>query len=516
MNTNIPRPLVLIILDGWGYRESAEHNAIAAANKPNWDKWWQSYPHTVISGSGKCVGLPDGQMGNSEVGHLNMGAGRIVYQDFTRIDTAIENGDFFQNPVFIETLTQLKQQSKALHLMGLLSPGGVHSHERHLHAALKLAADMGIKQVYLHPFLDGRDTPPRSALASLESLEQVCQQLNCGQIVSVIGRYYAMDRDQRFERVQTAYDLLTTGKAAFTANSAKQALLAAYERGESDEFVQATSIHQDHSPVAKINDGDAIIFMNFRSDRARELTQAFIETDFTGFKRTAWPRLSQYVCLTQYDKRFDAAVAFPPINLNNIFSEYISQHGLKQLRIAETEKYAHVTFFFNGGIEKPYPGEDRILIPSPKVATYDLQPAMSAVELTDKLISEIKSNKYDVIICNFANPDMVGHSGNFAATVEAIETIDACLGKTLAALQEIGGEAIITADHGNAECMFDTITNQAHTAHTSDPVPFLYIGRKANMLNINGKLSDVAPTLLYLLKLPQPTEMKGKILLELV
>lgn len=513
MKNNRPRPLTLIILDGWGYREEKEANAIAAALKPHWDHFWQTSPHTLVSGSGHCVGLPEGQMGNSEVGHLNMGAGRVVHQDLTRIDCAIEEGDFFTNTTLVDAFNLAISSQKAVHVMGLLSPGGVHSHENHLHALIKLAAQLKVPALYLHPFLDGRDTPPRSAAASLAALEKTCEQSHCGQIISLIGRYYAMDRDKRWERIQKAYDLLAHGKADYQASSAKAALELAYARGETDEFVQATTIQKEGIAPIQIQEGDIVIFMNFRADRAREITQAFIDPHFHKGKG---PTLGRFVCLSEYDARFNLPVAYPPESLSNILGEYLSQLGLAQLRIAETEKYAHVTFFFNGGVEEPYPGEDRILIPSPAVATYDLQPEMSAPELTARLIQEIKNQQYDVIICNFANPDMVGHTGNFEATIKAIETIDGCLGSIIDALKSVGGEALITADHGNAEQMYDSSTNQPHTAHTSDPVPLIYIGRAAQMVEKGGKLSDIAPTLLYLMGLSQPEEMTGHSLLKLV
>lgn len=516
MNIHSHRPLILIILDGWGQRDATDSNAIYAANKPNWNHIWENNTHTLISGSGKCVGLPDGQMGNSEVGHLNMGAGRIVYQDLTRIDLAIHNGEFFKNDVLVDAFTQTKKTGKAVHVLGLLSPGGVHSHEKHIHAIVDLAARLNHSSLFIHAFLDGRDTPPRSAAASLEALENHCRQLHTGQIVSLIGRYYAMDRDKRWDRIHLAYDLLVNGKAEYTASHAKQGLELAYHRGENDEFVKPTTIHPVNQTPITIEEGDIVIFMNFRADRARELTEALIDPDFHGFKRENWPKLGEFICLSEYDARFPTQIAYPPLPLENIFAEYISNLSLKQLRIAETEKYAHVTFFFNGGIEPPYPGEDRILIPSPPVATYDLQPEMSAFELTDRLLNEIKGKQYDVIICNFANPDMVGHTGNFAATVKAIETIDQCLGKIIKVAKAVGGEVIITADHGNAEQMFNNETNQAHTAHTSDPVPFIYIGRKAKIANNFGKLSDIAPTMLYLMGLPKPKEMTGKTLVELI
>lgn len=517
MKNAAPHTLALIILDGWGYREDTEMNAIASAHKPNWDKLWDQYPHTLISGSGRCVGLPEGQMGNSEVGHLNMGAGRIVYQELTRIDLAVSNGEFFKNQRLVEAISLAKQSGKPLHIMGLLSQGGVHSHESHFHAVIELAAKLKTENVYIHAFLDGRDTPPRSAMASLEALDTHCQRLQCGQIASLTGRYYAMDRDKRWDRVHKAYDLLVDGKAQYTATSARLGLELAYARGETDEFVHPTTLHANDAAPITINDDDVILFMNFRSDRAREITQSLIDPDFHEFKRDKWPRIGMFVCLTEYDSRFSCPVAFPPVPLKNILSEHVSKLGLKQLRIAETEKYAHVTFFFNGGIEQPYPFEERILIPSPKVATYDLHPEMSAPELTEKLVNEIKSQQFNLIVCNFANPDMVGHTGNFEATVKAIEAVDTCLGKISEALQETGGELIITADHGNAEKMFDYKHNQPHTAHTSDPVPFLYMGRKASIANTHsGKLSDIAPTILYLLGLSQPEEMTGSSLVTLL
>jgi 2,3-bisphosphoglycerate-independent phosphoglycerate mutase len=504
-----PRPFVLIILDGWGYREEKDANAIAAAIKPQWDSLWENYPHVTISGSGKCVGLPDGQMGNSEVGHLNMGAGRVVHQDFTRIDHAIATGEFATNTVLTKTLSEVKQQNKALHIFGLLSPGGVHSHENQIMALVKLAAQHQLTKVYVHAFLDGRDTPPRSASASITELTRLCAKENCGTIASLIGRYYAMDRDKRWDRIQTAYDLLTTGISEYNADDALIGLQMAYERGENDEFVKPTSIHGPHQKPVRIMDGDTIIFMNFRADRARELTQAFIDDNFTGFKRGARPQLNKFVTLTEYDQTFNLPVVFAPERLTNILGDYLSRLGLHQLRIAETEKYAHVTFFFNGGEEKPNLNEDRILIPSPRVATYDLHPEMSAPELTDKLVQAIHSGIYDVIICNYANPDMVGHSGNFAATIKAIETIDACLTKVTRALSMAGGEALITSDHGNAELMFDKNTGQPHTAHTNEQVPVVYYGRPAQPAKTNGILSDIAPTLLYLMGIPIPPEMTG-------
>lgn len=489
--------LLLVILDGFGYRPTEKHNAIAHAKKPTWDYLWKHYPHCFIDGSGHAVGLPDRQMGNSEVGHLNIGAGRVVYQEFTRIDKAIETGEFAENAVFNGEFERIKKNNAALHIMGLLSPGGVHSHENQILAMIKLAQKNNISKIYFHAFLDGRDTPPKSALASLQKLEK---QTGI-KIASIMGRYYAMDRDKRFERTEAAFNLLTNNTAEFSANSAEDALNMAYERGETDEFVKPTLINH-----TKINPEDSLIFMNFRSDRARQLTKLFLDHGY-----------SHFVSLTLYADTLNTKVAFPPQTLRNTLPEYLSHLGLKQLHIAETEKYAHVTFFFNGGIEEPYPGEDRILIPSPNVATYDLKPEMSAPEVTDKLVDAILSKKYDFLVCNFANPDMVGHTGNFDATVKAIEYIDQCLAKLYEAIKKTNGEMLITADHGNAECMFDENTQQPHTAHTSDPVPFLYINRadrSGKMIREDGVLSDIAPTILYLMGLSEPKEMTGKILIQ--
>ncbi len=512
--THRPRPLALIILDGWGYRAERDANAIAQAKKPFWDTLWQHYPHSLISGSGHCVGLPDGQMGNSEVGHLNMGAGRVIQQDLTRIDTAIADKTFFANPVLTVAIDQAVSSNKAIHIMGLLSPGGVHSHENHIYALIELAAKHQAKQVYVHAFLDGRDTPPKSAESSLKALEEQFKKYPCGNIASIIGRYYAMDRDKRWERIAKTYDLLTEGQAEYHAETALDALQLAYARNETDEFVKASSIHANDEMPITINDGDTVIFMNFRADRAREITQALIDPNFKGFQRQTWPKVN-FVSLAEYDKTFPVPIAFSPESLQNMLGEYLSKQDFKQLRIAETEKYAHVTFFFNGGVEEPYPNEDRVLISSPKVATYDLQPEMSAPEITDQFVHAIQSERYDVIICNFANPDMLGHTGNMPATIKAIETIDTCLEKIIKALQSVGGEAIITADHGNAEYMFDQKTKQPHTAHTSELVPFIYIGRPATIAKKQGILSDIAPTMLYLMGLPKPKEMTGEALITL-
>ncbi len=503
-----PRPVVLIVLDGWGYSESVQHNAIAAANKPVWDKLWHDYPHTLIRTSGAAVGLPADQMGNSEVGHLNLGAGRVVYQELTRISRAIKTGSFFSNRTLTDAVDLAADHGKAVHVLGLLSPGGVHSHEEHIHAMMELAVQRGATKLYLHAFLDGRDTPPRSAAASIESMEDQFTRLKVGRFASIIGRYYAMDRDHRWPRVQAAYDLITRGKADYTAPDAISALEMAYERDEGDEFVKGTAIvPPGHEPVT-IEDGDVVVFMNFRSDRARQITRPFIEADFDGFVRAVYPKLGCFVSLTEYKSDFDLQVAYPAERLKNVFGEYISKHGLRQLRLAETEKYAHVTFFFNGGVETPYEGEDRILVKSPMVPTYDLQPEMSAPEVTDKLVEAISSGNYDVIICNYANPDMVGHTGKFAAAVQAIEAIDAALGRVVAAVQQSNGEMLITADHGNAELMLNNETGQIHTAHTTNLVPLLYVGRPAQMTE-NGSLSDIAPSMLYLMNMEIPPEMTG-------
>ena len=498
------KPVLLIILDGFGYREDTDHNAIALAHKPNYDRLWDEYPHTLINASEMSVGLPHEQMGNSEVGHLNIGAGRVVQQELTRVDVGIQDGNFFSNPAFMQAVAAARKNNSAFHIIGLLSPGGVHSHEDHLHAMLDLAARNGVKKIYLHALLDGRDTPPRSAEHSLQRLQDKCAALGAGRIATVIGRFFAMDRDNRWERVQAAYDLMTQGKAPFSAPTALDALKQAYARDENDEFVQATVI----GDITGMQNGDVAVFMNFRADRARELTRALTEDGFDGFKRECYPRLASFVTLSSYGEDFHLPCAYTPSAIHNGFGEYISNLGLKQLRIAETEKYAHVTYFLNGGKEHPYPGEDRILVPSPKVRTYDLKPEMSAFEVTDKLEEAIRSEKYQSIICNYANGDMVGHSGNLAAAIKAIEALDICIGRVVATMQACGGEVLITADHGNAEQMLDRGTHQAHTAHTLNKVPFIYVGRKAQ-LAATGALQDIAPTMLQLMGLPQPEEMTG-------
>ena len=508
-----PHPILLLILDGFGHSEETEYNAITAANTPNYNKLWQKNPHLLISGSGNCVGLPEGQMGNSEVGHLTVGAGRTLYQDLTRIQKAIDDGEFAKNLALVNACQKAKSSGHALHILGLLSDGGVHSDEQQIHAMIKLAAEQGVKQIFLHAFLDGRDTPPQSALTSITKTQNLFSQLGVGQIASLIGRFYAMDRDKRWDRVQSAYELLVNGKAAFTAESAIAGLNAAYARGETDEFVQATLIKTPDQTIQTIQDNDVVIFMNFRADRARELSHALLDETFQHFPRARKLKLAEFVTLTQYAKSLPATIAFAPIPLKNILGEYLSSHGYQQLRIAETEKYAHVTFFFNGGIEQPFANEERILIPSPKVATYDLKPEMSAFEITEQLVKALKEKKFDFILCNMANPDMVGHTGNFAATVKAIEVIDECLGKIIQALEETNSELILTADHGNAEMMFDKTTQQPHTAHTCELVPFIYHGRHATTTQTNGSLQDIAPTILYLFNLEIPKEMTGNVLL---
>ena len=506
--TQHKKPLVLMILDGWGYREDTQSNAILAANTPVLDELWATRPHTLISASGLDVGLPDGQMGNSEVGHVNLGAGRVVYQDFTRITKAINDGEFAHNPTLVENIDKAVNADKAVHLMGLLSPGGVHSHEDHIVAAIELAAARGAKEVYFHAFLDGRDTPPRSAKTSIERIEALFSKLNCGRLASIIGRYYAMDRDNRWNRVEQAYDLMVSGIAQHSYENGVDALAAAYERDENDEFVAATTIAAHGQDAVQINDGDTVIFLNFRADRAREMTRAFVDKDFDGFAKKKAPALSGFVMLTEYAADIDAPAAFATVPLTNVLGEWFEKHHKTQLRISETEKYAHVTFFFSGGREDEFEGETRELIPSPQVATYDLQPEMNSEMLTDKLVEAIKSGKYDAIICNYPNGDMVGHSGVFEAAVKACEAVDHCIGRVVAALEEFGGEALITADHGNAEQMANLKTGQAHTAHTSEPVHFIYVGRDATPSE--GKaLSDVAPTMLHLMGMEQPSEMTG-------
>ncbi len=515
-NNTKPKPVILLILDGFGHSDAIENNAIAQANTPNLDAIKAQFPHTLINASEHYVGLPDGQMGNSEVGHLNIGAGRIVFQDFERINNSISSGEFFKHTELVKALQNLKANNKALHIYGLLSDGGVHSHISHILTMLEMAAQQGLQRIYLHAFLDGRDTPPISAVPYLAAVEDKIKALGVGKIVSVSGRFYSMDRDKRWERVLPAYNMLVNGVGEFTEATASEALHNAYARKESDEFVKCTVICKLNESPLRLEDGDAVVYMNFRSDRTRQVTDALLNPDFTGFTRSRVPKLSGYFTLTQYDaKQTKATPIFAATSVPNTFGEYLQNLNLTQLRIAETEKYPHVTFFFNGGEETVFKGEDRILVPSPKVATYDLQPEMSAPEVTDKLVEAITSKKYNAIICNYANSDMVGHSGILAAAVKAVEALDTCVGRVVQAAREVGAEVIITADHGNAEAMFDHDSNQAHTQHTVNLVPLIYVGRPA-LLADTGALSDIAPTLLAMMGLPQPVEMTGKNLLTFV
>jgi len=502
-----PKPLVLIILDGFGVAEPGPTNAVHLANTPTFDWLYARYPHATLKASGEDVGLPDGQMGNSEVGHLNIGAGRIVYQDLTRISKAIKTSDFAANPVLNEALTWVLDHNSQLHLMGLLSDGGVHSHNTHLYALLKLAKERGVKKIIVHCFLDGRDTPPQSGLSYLKELKEELDKLKVGQIGTVMGRYYAMDRDKRWPRTELAYKAIVHGEGEKAA-SPEEVISRSYAAGANDEFVKPTVLpgHQ------QVKDKDAVIFFNFRADRARQLTQAFIDKEFTAFKRGQAPDVL-FVSFTEYDIRFPIPVAFPPEKLKNTFTEVLAQNNLKQLHVAETEKYAHVTFFFNGGVEKPVPGEDRILVPSPKVATYDLQPEMSAFEVSKKVCQAITAQQYDFIVANFANPDMVGHTGMLSAAVKAVETVDQCLSQIIAALKETTGELLIIADHGNLEKMAGK-DGHPWTAHTANPVPIIYVSDKEADISNGGRLADVAPTLLTILNLPIPPEMTGRNLIK--
>jgi 2,3-bisphosphoglycerate-independent phosphoglycerate mutase len=504
---------LLLILDGWGHREETSSNAIHSANSPMWDSLWGGKPHTLIDTSGQSVGLPAGQMGNSEVGHMNLGAGRVVYQSLTRIDKDIEEGTFFSNPVLTSAVQKSIDADSALHIFGLMSGGGIHSHEDQIIAMIELAIRNGAPKIFLHAYLDGRDTPPRSALPCLLRAEKILLGSSKGRVASICGRFYAMDRDNRWDRVQPAYDLLTQAKAEFHSDDVSSALEAAYQRGEDDEFVQASLVGSQSDASATVSDGDVVVFMNFRADRAREITRAFVDDDFDGFQRSVIPKLSEFVMLTEYAADIPASCAYPPNKLDNVLGQYLSDQKKTQLRIAETEKYAHVTFFFNGGREEPFDNEDRTLIPSPDVKTYDLQPEMSAFELTDALVAAMRSHKYDAIICNYANGDMVGHTGDFDAAVKAVEAVDKCLQLIVAAAEESGAELLITADHGNVEQMLDPKTNQPLTSHTSGPVPLVYVGTSGRQFISDGSLSDLAPTLLSLLDMPIPKEMTGKILL---
>jgi 2,3-bisphosphoglycerate-independent phosphoglycerate mutase len=506
--------LLLMILDGYGMgsNDSLDGNAILKADKQYIDKLFQQYPHTTLGASGEDVGLPEGQMGNSEVGHLNIGAGRIVYQELTRISKSIEDDNFFENTALNNAMDHCLQNDSSLHLMGLLSDGGVHSHMNHLFALIDLAKERGVTKLYIHCFLDGRDVPPQSAVDYLEQLEAYLAKAGIGEIALISGRYYAMDRDRRWERVQQCYDAMTLGEGVIR-DSAREAILKSYINGVNDEFVLPTLIKGRDGEITTIHNNDSIILFNFRPDRAREITRAFVDNSFDGFERKKEISNLHYVCMTQYDAEMpNVEIAFPPQSLKNTLGEYLSSHQLQQLRIAETEKYAHVTFFFNGGIEAPNNGEDRILVPSPKVATYDLQPEMSAYTVTKRVIEQILSNKYDVIILNYANPDMVGHTGNMEATIKAIEALDKCIPQVVSAVQSIGGQLFITADHGNADCMLDENGNQ-WTAHSLNPVPFLAICNQPVTLREGGTLADVAPTMLDIMGLKKPSEMTGESLI---
>ena len=506
------KPLVLLILDGFGYRAETESNAIALAKTPCWDKLQKTYPMTYLNCSGHVVGLPNGQMGNSEVGHLHIGCGRYIPQDFSLVNDAILDGSFFENAVLCKAVDEAKSKDKALHILGLLSAGGVHSHETQIAAMVELAAKRGLQKIYVHAFLDGRDVPPNSAASSFTYLESKMQECGAGKIASITGRFYAMDRDNRWERVAQAYEMLMKANAPHFAITAQAGLEAAYERGESDEFVLPTLIAQNQESVVSIGLDDSVVFMNFRADRAREISQAITEPTFDKFERNHEAHRGYFATLTQYHEKFNYPIAFTSPDLKNSLGEYLSNLGLTQLRLAETEKYAHVTFFFNGGRDEPFAGEDRILVQSPKVKTYDMQPEMSAPEVTYHLVKAINEGKHDVIICNFANCDMVGHTGNLEAAIQAVETIDHSLQCILDALKSVGGRMLLTADHGNIEQMADEQTHQAHTAHTTNVVPLVYVEGEGTLAD-GGNLADIAPTMLAILELEQPAEMNGKSLL---
>ncbi len=503
------KPVLLMILDGWGIAPAGSSNAAAVAATPCLDKFFAEYPHTTLQASGGAVGLPDGQMGNSEVGHLNIGAGRIIYQELTRITKAVKDGDFFTNPVLTDVMTKTKAAGKALHLMGLLSDGGVHSHLEHVIALLEMARQQGLDKVYVHAFLDGRDVGPKTAVAYLQQLQEAMQQIGVGKIATVSGRYYAMDRDKRWERTEKAYRALVLGEGVHAAD-AVSGVERSYAQGVTDEFVVPFIVGENDG---RITAGDGIIFFNFRPDRARQMTRALSEAEFDGFQRPEGVLPVNFVCMTQYDVTIAAPVAFPPQTYEDTLGEVLAKQGLQQLRIAETEKYAHVTFFFNGGVEAPNAGEERILIPSPKVATYDLQPEMSAREVTEALLTELDKDKFDVVILNFANPDMVGHTGVLQAAVKAMETVDECAGRIVDKVLALGGSVCITADHGNLEKMTDETTGQPHTAHTTNPVPFILVSKEEHKLH-SGILADIAPTLLELLHIDKPAAMTGSSLME--
>ena len=508
------KPVMLCIMDGFGWTPDETYgNAVVAANKPHLDALMKNYPMTTIDASGMAVGLPDGQMGNSEVGHTNMGAGRIVYQQLTLITKSIKDGEMFKNPVLVKNMKAAIDAGKAIHLMGLVGTGGVHSHADHWFGVLEMAKHMGATKVYLHCIMDGRDTDPHSGKGFLADLQAKLDELGIGTIASVSGRYYAMDRDNRWDRVELAYNALTKGEGV-KGTDAAEAVQASYDDGKTDEFVLPTVIEKDGKPVAVVSDKDSVVFFNFRPDRAREITRAFCDDDFQGFERKARPQVT-FVCFTDYDDTIgNKLVAFHKVQLHNTFGEYLAAHNMTQARIAETEKYAHVTFFFNGGVEEPNKGEDRILVKSPKVATYDLQPEMSAPQVCEKLVDAIKSDKYDVIVINFANPDMVGHTGVQEAAIKAVETVDECVGKAVEALKEVDGQMFICADHGNAEQLIDYETGAPWTAHTTNPVPFILVNADPKYtLRENGCLADIVPTLIQLMGMEQPAEMTGKSLL---
>lgn len=511
---SLKRSYVLIILDGWGYTDNTAYNAIYSAKKPIWDKLWAAHPHTLIQASGIDVGLPADQMGNSEVGHMTIGAGRLVDHEFSRITRAIKDGSFAKNEALNRAFNKASHDKKAVHILGLLSFGGVHGHQDHVFKLLELASQSGVENIYLHAFLDGRDTPPKSAKEDIHLAQLEIERLGKGKIVSIIGRFYAMDRDRRWDRTLKAYDLITQGKADYRTDDPFIAVDMAYARGETDEFVSATAITKDGEDLVHVEDGDVIVFANYRADRARQLARALTKKDFQSFHRENVPSLGAFISLTEYKANYEFPVAFPPKDLPNVFAQHIAELGLKQLRIAETEKYAHVTFFFNGGKEQAFTGEDRILIPSPHVRTYNMSPEMSAFAITDKIIEAIQGSQYDIIICNYANADMVGHTGDFQSTIKAIETIDVCLGRVLEAVRTTDTEILITADHGNAEQMQvydnDKIKASQHTAHTMNPVPLIYVGRDAKLVpGISGSLADISPTMLYLMQLEIPQQMTG-------
>ncbi len=524
-----PKPLVLIILDGWGYAPPSKSNAISLARKPTYDKLLREFPNTLIHTSGRYVGLPTGQMGNSEVGHLNIGAGRVVYMDITKLDVMIENGSIFQHPMLLEAMREAQKNQRRLHFIGLLSDGGVHSHQNHLYALLRMAKQNGVERAFVHAFLDGRDTAPDSAAGYIEQLQQKMREYGIGKIATVSGRYYAMDRDKKWERERKAFDTMVPGKAeGGTSTDPVQSVKESYNRGVNDEFIiPFVCVDERGEPVGSIRDEDVVINFNFRADRARQITQVLTrESGITvehgrdlpdadkleaEIPAVELPKNLHYLCMTEYDQRFKLPTVIPPERLNNILANVMAAQNMRNLRVAETEKYAHVTFFFNGGVEKPFPGEDRVLVQSPKVATYDLKPEMSAAAIAEQVVKHIEDNTFDVLVVNFANADMVGHSGKIAPTVKAVETVDACLGEIYAAVKRSGGVLLITADHGNAEEMIDPVTGGPFTAHTTNPVPLIYIAEQANQFNLrpDGALQDISPTVLGILGVAQPAEMTG-------